>query len=41
MTLELKPIVEDVDNVISVFKAIISSCITSKANLAGLAKEQA
>lgn len=38
MTLELKPIVEDVDNIISIFKAI--SCITSKANLTGLAKEQ-
>lgn len=38
ITIELKPTVEDIDNIISIFKSI--SCITSKANLTGLAKEQ-
>lgn len=40
MTLEPKPTVEDVNNIISIFKAI-SFFITGKANLAGLAKDQA
>lgn len=40
MTLELKPVVEDDNNIISIFKTI-SSCITSKANLPGLVREQA
>lgn len=40
MTRELKPIVEDINNIISIFKAI-PSCITSKGNLARLAREQA
>lgn len=37
MTLELKPVVEDVSNIISDFKGI-SSCFTSEAYLAGLTK---
>jgi len=40
MTLELKPVVEDINSIISIFKTI-PSFITTKFNLAGLAKEQA
>lgn len=37
MTLELKPVVEDVSNIISNFKAV-SFCFSSKAYLTGLKK---